>query len=191
MRRSDEAPRRPGQEVAHRGEGLDSLADAVATGSQPSKTQRKQAMLALQQLGVRLSELSADRLSALELPERLADALATARKLTGHEARRRQMQYVGRLMRDVDPRPIEAQLARWAVAPNAEKARLAAVERWRERLLEDGQSLDLLCTKRPDADRSLLASLAARAAAERNSGSQPHAFRELFRVLNALLAERV
>lgn len=148
-------------------------------------------MLALQQLGVRLSELNAERLSALELPEQLADAIHAARKLTGHEARRRQMQYVGRLMRDVDPQPILAQLARWAEAPNAEKARLAAVERWRDRLLQNPDALELLCTQYPAADRPMLAGLAARAAAERRSGSPPHAFRELFRVLNGLLANPV
>jgi ribosome-associated protein len=147
-------------------------------------------MLALQQLGVRLSELNPERLSALGLPERLVDAIAMARKLTGHEARRRQMQYVGRLMRDVDAQPIEAQLARWAEAPNAEKARLAAVERWREQLLEGGESLDLLCTQYPGADRPLLARLVVRATAERRSGTPPHAYRDLFRVLNALFVER-
>jgi ribosome-associated protein len=146
-------------------------------------------MHALQQLGVRLSELSAERLAALGLPERLADAIATARTLTGHEARRRQMQYVGRLMREVDPQPIEAQLAQWAQAPNSQKARLAVAERWRERLLCEPDALDLLCTQWPAADRSLLAGLAARAASERSSGSPPHAFRALFRALNALLAE--
>ena len=76
------------------------------------------------------------------LPERLSDAIAVARKLTGHEARRRQMQYVGRLMREVDPAPIEAELVRWTHAPNAEKARLVTVERWRERLLSEAGALD-------------------------------------------------
>ena len=191
MRRSDETPRRPGQEVAQRGEIRESLPAATeSTASQPSKTRRKHAMLALQQLGVRLTELNTERLSALRLPERLTDAIHAARKVTGHEARRRQMQYVGRLMRDVDPEPIEAQLARWSEAPNAEKARLAAVERWRDRLLQDPGALELLCTQWPTADRPLLAGLAARAAAERRSGSRPHAFRELFRVLNGLLTER-
>jgi ribosome-associated protein len=191
MRRTDEAPRRPGQEVSQRGDASESLpADESAAGRPPSKTSRKHAMLALQQLGVRLTLLNPARVSALGLPERLADAIAEARKVTGHEARRRQMQYVGRLMRDVDPAPIEAQLARWAEAPNAEKARLAAVERWRDRLLAEGDSLDALCTQWPAADRRLLAGLIARAAGERRSGSPPHAFRDLFRVLNALLVER-
>jgi ribosome-associated protein len=148
-------------------------------------------MLALQDLGETLTELKPERLAALALPERLAEAIATARKLTRHEARRRQMQFVGRLMRDVDPVAIEAQLASWAVAPNAEKARLAAVERWRTRLLEEPEALDQLCVQSPRVDRPRLAALVARAADERRHGSPPHAYRELFRELNMLLSTGV
>jgi len=189
MRRSDETPRRPGQEVPPRA-GAEGVESADPSNLVLSKTRRKHAMLALQQLGVRLTELSSSRLSELALPERLADAIASARSLSGHEARRRQMQYVGRLMRDIDPAPIEAALARWAQAPNAEKARLADVERWRERLLHEPAALDALCTAQPTADRTALQDLVARAASERSRGSPPHAFRELFRALNSLLAAR-
>lgn len=145
-------------------------------------------MLALQDLGETLTELKPDRLAALALPERLAEAIAVARKLTRHEARRRQMQFVGRLMRDIDPAPIEAQLASWSIAPNAEKARIADVERWRKRLLEEPGTLDQLCVQSPRADRPRLAALVARAADERSHGSPPHAYRELFRELNSLLS---
>jgi ribosome-associated protein len=153
-----------------------------------SKTRRKQAMLALQDLGEALTELSPTRLAALELPERLAEAITTARKLTRHEARRRQMQFVGKLMREIDPAPIQAQLEQWAVAPNAEKARIAAVERWRARLLDEPAALDQLCAQSSGADRPRLAALTARAAAERARGAAPHAYRELFRELNSLLS---
>jgi len=189
MRRSDETPRRPGQEALPRA-GAEGIESAEPLGLVLSKTRRKHAMLALQQLGVRLTELNSARLSELALPERLADAIASARSLSGHEARRRQMQYVGRLMRDIDPAPIEAALARWTQAPNAEKARLADVERWRERLLHEPGALDALCTAQPTADRAALQDLVARAASERSRGSPPHAFRELFRALNSLLAHR-
>ena len=186
MQRSDETPRRPGQEASRRADPSaepDNKADPTV-----SKTRRKHAMLALQDLGEKLTELRPDRLAALALPERLAEAIATARKLTRHEARRRQMQFVGRLMRDIDPAPIEAQLAHWAVAPNAEKARIADVERWRARLLEQPDALDQLCSRSPRADRPRLAALVARAAEERSRGSSPHAYRELFRELNSLLS---
>jgi ribosome-associated protein len=145
-------------------------------------------MLALQDLGEALVDLNRAQLAALPLPERLAEAVAIAKRLTRREARRRQLQYIGRLMRDVDPTPIEAQLAQWRDAPNTEKARLATVERWRESLLAGADALDRLCASVPHADRHRLAMLTARAAAEHTRGAAPHAYRQLFRELNALLA---
>ena len=186
MRRSDETPQPTGPEANQR---TGSSATPDDTVEPPvSKTRRKHAMLALQDLGETLTELSPARLSALALPERLVEAITTARKLTRHEARRRQMQFVGRLMRDIDPEPIEAQLANWAVAPNKEKARIASVERWRARLLAELDALDELCAQSRSADRPRLASLIARAAHERSRGAPPHAFRELFREVNTLLS---
>jgi len=189
MRRSDEAPRRQGQEATQRNNAPEVPA-VPAPEVVLSKTQRKHAMLALQDLGERLLELTPARLALLDLPERLSDAIAAARKLTGHEARRRQMQYVGRLMREVDPSPIQEQLSRWAQAPNAEKARLAGVEHWRERLVGNAGALEVFCENHPAADRAALQALVARAGAERARGSPPHAYRELFRLLNSLLGGR-
>ncbi len=154
----------------------------------PSKTQRKAAMHALQDLGEAMVGLSPARLSSLGLPERLADAIADARTITRWEARRRQMQYIGRLMRDVDPEPIQARLQQWAGGPNSEKARLANVERWRIRLISEPGGLALFCAEHAAADRPRLEALLARARAERASAQSPHAYRELFRMLNALLA---
>ena len=91
-------------------------------------------------------------------------------------------------MREVDPAPIEAQLARWREPGNAEKARVAAAERWREQLLSNACALDELCAQWPVADRAKLAALIARAAEEHAHGSPPHAYRALFRALNALLS---
>ena len=85
-------------------------------------------MHALQHLGEALVGLSPSRLASLALPERLAEAIAEARTITRWEARRRQMQFIGRLMRDVDPEPIQASLDQWADAPNEEKARIANVD---------------------------------------------------------------
>jgi len=144
-------------------------------------------MHALQQLGEALVGLSSVRLQALELPDKLFEAVSEAQRLTQREARRRQLQFIGRLMREVDPAPIEAQLARWREPGNAEKARVAAAERWRERVLHEVGALDRLCEQVPRADRTRLAALVARTTEERAHGSPPHAYRELFRELNALL----
>jgi len=158
------------------------------TALPPSKTRRKAQMHALQDLGEAMVRLSPERLAALALPERLADAIADARDITRWEARRRQMQFIGRLMRDVDPLPIQARLEQWAGAPNAEKARLASVERWRARLLSEADALDRLCAENTAADRPRLEALLARVRHEREHAQPPHAYRELFRTLNALLA---
>jgi ribosome-associated protein len=202
MRRSDETPRRTGQEDrGPRSSGSRRTAPAAAPADPSagdlsggddtpalSKTRRKTEMHDLQSLGETLVRLSAPRLSELGLPERLFDAIEQARAITKHEARRRQMQYIGRLMRDVDPDPIRSRLAQWGTAPAAEKARLAAVERWRERLLTDAAALDQLCVAVPHAERAHLSALVARVHGERARAAPPHAYRELFRALNKLLS---
>jgi ribosome-associated protein len=159
---------------------------APDTDAPVSKTRRKKAMHDLQALGEALVALDRSRLATLDLPERLADAIAQARTVTKHEARRRQMQYVGRLMRDVDPAPIAATLAQWARGPRAEKAQFAAVEHWRDRLLADDAALDELLALHPGADRPRIAALVHDARREREAGGPPHRFRELFRRLKAL-----
>jgi ribosome-associated protein len=161
---------------------------ALAADVHPSKTRRKAEMHALQDLGEAMVRLSPARLAALALPERLADAIAEARHITKWEARRRQMQFIGRLMRDVDPVPIQARIDQWEGAPNAEKARLANVERWRTRLLHEADALDRLCAENAAVDRPRLAALLARVGEERAHAQPPHAYRELFRMLNTLLA---
>jgi ribosome-associated protein len=177
-------------EPAHRAPQKDAPSeDAVDPGDfVPSKTRRKADMHALQDLGEAMVRLAPARLAALALPERLADAITEARQITKWEARRRQMQFIGRLMRDVDPLPIQARIEQWAGAPNAEKARLANVERWRTRLLSEVDALDRLCAENTTADRPRLAALVARVHDERAHAQPPHAYRELFRMLNALFA---
>lgn len=151
--------------------------------ARPSKTRLKREMAELQDLGESLVGLDPARLASLALPERLVDAIALARGITKHEARRRQMQFVGRLMREVDPAPIREALERFDEVPRAEKARFAAIERWRDRLLEEADALDAFVAEHPAADRASIAKAIAAARAERARGDSPRAFRELFRTL--------
>jgi ribosome-associated protein len=148
-----------------------------------SKTRRKQAMHDLQDLGEALVALDPKALAKLDLPERLADAVAQARGITRHEARRRQLQYVGRLMRDVDPEPIRAALERLAGLGQAERTHFAAAERWRDRLLAEADALDAFLAQHPAVDRPELAGLVVDARAERAANRPPHRFRALFRVI--------
>lgn len=159
------------------------LPAADPTGGRPSKTRLKREMAALQELGETLVELDPSRLATLDLPERLVDAIALARGITKHEARRRQMQYLGRLMRDVDPVPIRAAIERFDEIPRAEKARFAAIERWRDRLLDDAAAIDAFVAEHPATDRAALAKAIAAARSERARGETTRAYRELFRAL--------
>jgi ribosome-associated protein len=158
-----------------------------------SKTRRKAAMHALQDLGEALVALEPRQLARLsgevELPETLRDAIAQARTITAWGARKRQLQYIGRLMRDVDPAPIERWLAALAEGHAEGAARQHALERWRERLLGDPGALDALAAERPGLDRPQLRALIAKARDERARGAPPHAYRELFRALKALQLE--
>ena len=158
----------------------------------PSKTRRKQAMHALQDLGERLAELKPEQLAQFELPEELAVAIGEYRRFTKWEAKRRQMQYIGRLMRDIDPAPIAARLDRWRSTSREVVAGFHAAESWRDRLLavddaHSAQALAALVAEHPDADRARISELAAKARAERAAGKPPASARLLFRELSKLL----
>jgi len=155
----------------------------------PSKTRRKKDMQALQDLGIELVGLEPGKLAELDLPERLADAIAQARSITRHEARRRQLQYVGRLMRDVDPEPIRAALDRFDSVPRAERAAFAAAERWRDRLLAEEAALDEFVAEHPGTDRQALAAIVQAARGERAGGRPPHNLRALFRAVSQAIAK--
>ena len=150
---------------------------------QPSKSERKRAMHELQALGERLLEVDSARLAELGLPERLVDAIAQARGITRHEGRRRQLQFIGRLMRHVDPEPLKAALIRWQSGPNRERARFARLEQWRDRLLTEPDGLARFLEAYPAADRIALSNLVDEAHDERKRGQPPHKSRALFRAI--------
>ena len=164
--------------------------DEHATGDAPSKSQLKRDAHALQLLGARLIELSHERLEALALPELLREAIAAAQAISAHEGRRRQLQYIGKLMREVDPAPIRAQLAIWDGVSAAEVSRQHALERWRERLLADEAALTELAAAHPGCDTQRLRTLVRNARRESAQGKPPRSARELFRLLRAILAEK-
>ncbi|MBI3140348.1 MAG: DUF615 domain-containing protein [Rhodocyclales bacterium] len=152
----------------------------------PSKSQLKRDMHALQELGAALVALSAERLARIELPEDLRGAVHEAQRLTRHEARRRQLQYIGRLMREVDPAPIREALAVLNGQSALETARQHRLERLRERLLEDEAALTEIGSAFPGADLQRLRALRRNALKERNENRPPKSYRELFRALREL-----
>ena len=190
------AKRRCGTRIDNRAFGVLTMLPAEKTHDSdsttlepPSKSARKRAMHDLQQLGLDLVSLDPGRLSTLDLPERLVDAIALARGITKHEGRRRQLQYIGKLMRDVDPAPLRDAFAAWERGPAVDRARFAAAEQWRDRLLDDGDGLTEFVAAHPAADRTALAALVADAHAERARGSPPHQYRALFRELKRIIDE--
>jgi ribosome-associated protein len=105
--------------------------------AKPSKSARKREQHELQSLGEALLELPDDVRGTLDLDERLVDAIEALRRMKSHEAIRRQKQFIGKLMRKVDPEPIRVLLARQATDAQAEKKLFARAERWRDDLLAD------------------------------------------------------
>jgi len=151
-----------------------------------SKTRRKREMTELQSLGAALVGLPESQLDQMQLEAALRQAVLDAKRITSHEAKRRQLQYIGRLMREVDPEPIRARLA--AVEGRSSQAAAAhrQLEAWRERLLADDAALTHFASEHPRADLQEIRSLIRNARKEQKEGKPPRAYRELFRVLKTL-----
>jgi len=154
-----------------------------------SKTRKKKDMLALQDLGVKLVELNEQQLGTMQLPEPLLAAVREARRLTRHEARRRQMQYIGRLMRDIDPAPIRDRLDEWRGQGREHTAQLHALERWRDELLAGDPALERFLREYPGADSQQLRTLIRNARREQGAALPPKSYRELFRVLRDVVTQ--
>lgn len=154
----------------------------------PSKSQMKRDMIALQKLGEDLLALPESRWAPLALPEILSDALKAAKKITNFEGRRRQIQYIGKLMRNVDPEPIREAVAAFKLGHAQDSLKLHESERWRDRLLASDDALQEFLAAHADVDIQQLRSL-VRAARKDASGAlekrNGRAFRELFQFIKA------
>ncbi len=154
----------------------------------PSKSQRKRDVHALQKLGTALVELNRDQLATFELPERLAEAIAEAQRIRNFEGRRRQMQFIGKLMRDVDAAPIQARLDIIRGVAHESTAKQHLVERWRERLLDEAEALTLFAAEFPRGDLQHLRSLISSVKRDRANNRPPKNYRELFRAVRDIVA---
>ncbi len=151
-----------------------------------SKTKRKEAMHELRDLGGELVELSVGQLKKIDLSEELLNAVRDCQKISAHGARRRQMQYIGKLMRGVDDEPIRAGLALLRGESAAETARLHRLERFRTRLLEDESVLTEIGDTWPGTDLQHLRQLRRNALKERNENKPPKNYRAIFQFLKEL-----
>lgn len=168
--------------------------DAFGDDLRPSKSARKRQMHSLQDLGQELTELPAARVDALGLPESLRDALAEYRRTRSHEGRRRQMQLIGKLMRQADEAPIREAVAAFKLGSAKETLALHHAERWREELLASDDAITRWMSGFPGTDAQQLRSLvrAARkdAKAVLPEGEVRHgrSYRELFQLVKQALA---
>jgi len=155
-----------------------------------SKTRRKRQMHDLQALGAALVKLSPEKLSRIDLPEALRDAVLDAQKFTKHEARRRQLQYIGKIMRDIDADPIMEQLNAIEAPSKKQTAVFHVAEKWRQAMVDDPEQVAAFVKEYPEADPDRLRELAAGAVEEKRVGKPPRQFRELFHALNGILQEQ-
>ena len=152
----------------------------------PSKSELKRASKALQDLGAELVELGKERLAKVPIDEDLRDAVKDYQRFTAHEAKRRQLQYIGRLMRNVDPEPIRAALDAFKGVSAVETAKMHRLENLRTQLLEDEKVLHTIAETYPGADLQQLRVLRRNALNEKEQNKPPRAYRELFRVLREI-----
>ena len=163
------------------------MADDEDCQERPSKSERKRAAHAAQDLGETLIGLRDSELEALNLPERLVDAIRDARRIPSRAGGARQRQYIGKLMREIDLEPIRAALTARGEQSAREAERFKRLEAWRERLISEGPAaLEELERWRPGLDRTEWTRRVSAAQAERARTGPGPASRELFRALRAL-----
>lgn len=157
----------------------------------PSKSQKKRDMIALQKLGEQLVNEPTDRVKRAPLPEDVREAILECQRITNHEGRRRQMQFVGKKMRELDEEDVAAlqrAIDSWKGLSKADTAALHALERQREKLLANDSTLTELLRRHPQADAQQLRALIRNARKEQAEGKPPKAFREIFQILKQLNA---
>ncbi|HEY8024384.1 MAG TPA: ribosome biogenesis factor YjgA [Burkholderiaceae bacterium] len=155
----------------------------------PSKSQLKREMTALQKLGEDLVAEPRDRVKRVPMPEDVRDAILECQQIKDHEGRRRQMQYVGKKMRSLDPdelAAIQRTLDSWKGLSKADTATMHALEKKREKLLANDQALTDLLALHPELDAQHLRALIRNARKEQAENKPPKAYREIFQILKEI-----
>jgi ribosome-associated protein len=166
---------------------------SAAIDARPSKTQKKQLSHELQALGKAVAELSAERFAAIDMPENLRDAITEFRRTRSFEGQRRQMQYVGKLMRSADEAALREAVASATVGSAKDTLVLHETERWRAELIADDEALDAWLAEHPGTDTQQLRSLVRAARRDAKDlapeARQPKSHRELFQFIRPHLAD--
>ncbi len=155
-----------------------------------SKSQRKRDAEAAQKLGKDILELSHDDQKSIDLPESLSNALDEARRIKKNSALKRQLQYIGKLMRTIDLEPIQEQYIKLTNHYDKDIKILHNLENWRDRLLKEGdKALEDLLNEAPNADRQHLRQLIRQSAKEAQLKKPPKSAREIFKYLKTLFLD--
>jgi len=191
-----------GQFVAE-GSELDlELKRELKGGDEPSRTELKKESDELQKLGESLLTLRPDLMAKVELPEKLSDAVADAKRITNFEGKRRQMQFIGKLMRKLDDEVIEgikAALQEQVQGSAQETLQLHLAEQWRDRLIHSDEACGEWLKSFPETDSQQLRALIRQArkdapaisAASVSQGLAPRqsrAYRDIFQLVRAELS---
>ena len=155
------------------------------TDSGPSKTQLKKEAHDLQELGEALAELSSDRLDGLKIEERLRDAIAELRRTRSFEGKRRQLQYIGKLMKFEDVEPLREAVAAFKLGSAKDTLALHQAEYWRDQLLAEEDAFERWLKEYPQTDGQQMRSLVRAARKEKLEPGARHgrAYRDLFQMI--------
>jgi ribosome-associated protein len=184
------------------GSELDLELQAERSGGEPSKTELKKKSTELQKLGEALLHLGSSLYERLDLPENLHAALDELRRITSHEGRRRQLQYVGKLMRALAPATLQAvrdALDEQRGGSAQQTLALHAAEQWRDQLFANDEALQQWLAAHPDTDAQQLRALIRQARKdgapspdEVSKGQAPRrsrAYREIFQIVREQLEQ--
>ena len=153
-----------------------------------SKSKLKREALALQELGKTLVELTKDKLAEIPLPANLLEAVQLARSLKAREARRRQLLYIGKILRNTDVEPIATAVSKINLQKRIAVSEFKQIEKWRDELIEEGDNaLQKFLALYPETDRQPLRQLIRNASEEKDKNVNKGGSTALFRYLQALL----
>ena len=172
----------------HYGDGAEATVPADSDiDSRPSKSQLKRESHSLQDLGAELVELNDERLAALDIPEPLRDAIVEYRRTRSHEGKRRQMQFIGKLMRRSDDAELREAVAASKIGSARETLALHEAERWRAEFIAGDEAVERWVSAHPSTDvqhlRSLVRAARRDAAKLPTEARQPKSYRELFQFI--------
>lgn len=157
-----------------------------------SKSQRKRDMLALQKIGESLIKLTEEQLATIDLPDNLLTAIQHIKSLTSNEAKRRQLQYIGKIMRQIDPELITQALKRIEVIHEKKTIKFHDVEEWRTRLLIYGDdALNSFLVDYPEVDRQQLRQLIRNALQDKKNNKNTGAEKKLFQYLRSIIENKL